>query len=411
MQDLECFLTLTGLIFGSIVPTQVVRAQNGSPRLAVVPSNAPHPGAGLTQPGSTGETIEWGGNLTGRLMMDDGSVPPDSVTIERRCGALSEPVAYTDSRGRFSFQVGQELEVLPEASAGNSEERRVAIMTSIGGSTQEDRLFGSAGSRQLAGCQLQAALPGYRSDMVELGGRGYMDNPDVGTIVLRRLGSVEGTSISATSYEAPREAKKAYDKGVDAERKQRWPEAQAQFEKAVGLYPKYAAAWFELGGAFQHQGNKPNARAAFQKSVEADRRFLRPYFPLSVMAFEEKNWIGTVDLTTTLTRLDPIDYPLAYLFNAIANAGLGKLDMAEKSAREAVRLDTNHQLPRVEYILGLILADRHDYDGSLALLKSYVQHAPNAPDSADIKKQISQIETMAQAHPPAAQPGQRAPQH
>ena len=35
------------------------------------------------------------------------------------------------------------------------------------------------------------------------------DNPDVGSIVLHRLSGVEGTSVSATSYNAPKDAKKA----------------------------------------------------------------------------------------------------------------------------------------------------------------------------------------------------------
>ena len=122
------------------------------------------------------------------------------------------------------------------------------------------------------------------------------------------------------------------------------------------------------------------------------------------MAFEEKNWPETVELTATLTRLDPEDYPLAFLFNAVANANLGKLDVAEKSAREAVKLDTRHQLPRAEYVLGLILFDRHEYDGALTLLRSYIQRAPNAPDSESVKKQIGQVEELARAQPQPASP-------
>jgi tetratricopeptide (TPR) repeat protein len=247
-----------------------------------------------------------------------------------------------------------------------------------------------------------AALPGYRSDELDVGSRRYMDNPDVGSIVLHRLGNVEGTSVSATSLNAPHDAKRAFDRGSEAERRQKWPEAQAEFEKAVAAYPKYAAAWFELGNALQRQGDKPKARGAFRNSMEADRRFLGPYLPLSLMAFDDKNWAETADLTTTLTRLDPVDYPLAFLLNAVASANLGRLDLAEKSARDAVLLDTHHQLPRAEYVLGLILVDKHDYDGALTLLRSYIQRAPNAPDTENIKKQISQVENLAKAQPQPA---------
>jgi len=409
MQHFGCLVTLTGLILGSVLPLQMALAQDRAGGPAVRPNLAPGGGTSLTLPGGTGgETVERGWHLSGNVLLDDGSAPPANVSIQRACGGASKrPVAYTDSKGRFSFQVGRDADVLPDASVDVGEEGRVALMTPIGGSTQEGRLSGgSIGNRQLAGCELVAVLPGYRSDVVQLGQRKYTDNPDVGSIVLHRLGNVEGTSVSATSLDAPREAKKAYDRGLDAGRKQKWLEAQAEFEKAVGVYPKYAAAWFELGNALQRQGNKPKARDAFRKSLEADRRFLKPYLPLSVMAFDEKNWAETLDLTTALTRLDPVDYPVAYFFNAIASASLGNLDVAEKSAREAVKVDASHQFPRAEYLLGLILMDKHDYDGALSLLRNYIQRSPNAPDSERIKTQISQIEILARTQPQPA-----APQH
>ena len=406
MKHPASFITLTGLILGSVLPLQVALAQG---RAGGPPSRPSQPGGGTstTQPGAIGgDTVNRGWYLSGKILLDDGSAPPPNVSIQRACGgATDKPVAYTDSKGRFSFQMGHDMNVLPDASTDIGADSNTALGTPFGSSTQQNRSSGTIGP-ELAGCELLAVLPGYRSDVVQLGLRKYMDEPDVGTMVLHRLGNVEGTSISATSLDAPRDAKKAYDKGLDAEKKQKWPEAQAEFEKAVGVYPKYAAAWFELGTALQRQGNKPQARDAFRKSLEADRRYLKPYLPLSMMAFEEKNWAETVDLTTALTRLDPVDYPLAYLFNAMANQSLGKLDAAEKSAREAIKVDTGHQVRRAEYVLGLILLDKHDYDGALTLLRSYIQRSPNSPDSERIKTQISQIEEQARAQPQPA-----APQH
>ncbi len=404
MQHLRCFLTVTGLVLGSVFPEQAVLAQLHAAGTAAVTSAGPQPGGALVQPGARGDVVERGWFLSGKVLMDDGSPTPPNTTIQRVCAGTTKPMAYTDSKGRFSFQVGQKSDVIPDASVNAGEEGLVALMTPVGGTISEGRLFGSSGNRQLAGCRLEAALPGYRSDDVDLSTRKYMDNPDVGSIVLHRLGNVEGTSVSATSLDAPRAAKKAYDKGIDAERQKKWPAAQANFEKAVAIYPKYAAAWYGLGIARQRQGDRAKAREAFLKSMEADRRFLGPYLPLSVMAFEDRNWVETVDLTSALTRLDPVDYPMAFLFNAIANAGLGKLDVAEKSARECVKVDIHHQLPRAEYVLGLILADRHDYDGSLTLLRGYIQRAPNTPDSAKIKQQISHVEDLARAQPQPAPP-------
>jgi hypothetical protein len=73
--------------------------------------------------------------------------------------------------------------------------------------------MGGVRERDLFSCELRASLPGFRSDVVSLANRRFMDNPEVGTIVLHRLGNVEGLTISATTMAAPKDAKKAYDKG------------------------------------------------------------------------------------------------------------------------------------------------------------------------------------------------------
>ena len=134
--------------------------------------------------------------LSGKVMMDDGSAPPEPVVVEQVCGNERRAGVYTDSKGRFSFQPGQgEADVVDEdASFGPGANRGNR------GAASADTV--SADSR-LINCDLRAVLPGYRSDVVDLADQRYMDTPDVGTIILHRLADVEGSTISATSLEAP----------------------------------------------------------------------------------------------------------------------------------------------------------------------------------------------------------------
>src|SRR4051812_48405793 len=44
--------------------------------------------------------------LSGKVMFDDGSQPTMDVRIERVCAGTPHVEAHTDSKGRFSFQVG-----------------------------------------------------------------------------------------------------------------------------------------------------------------------------------------------------------------------------------------------------------------------------------------------------------------
>jgi tetratricopeptide (TPR) repeat protein len=343
--------------------------------------------------------LQRGWFLSGKVVTEDGTPPPESVTIERVCGAQRFPEAYTDSKGHFSFEVGHNQTMLGDASLSSAEAGQFGDRSTGG---QFSRMGGNANeitSRRMMGCELHAVLTGYRSDMVNLSGRRLMDNPDVGTIILHRLGNVQGNTISATSLAAPKDARKAYDKGVEAINKQKWADAQKSFEKAVAAYPKYAGAWFQLGIAQMRLNNPEGAQAALAKAIEADPKYLKPYLPMASLALEQRRYQDAAGLSHTLVQLDPVDFPQAFLVNAIANASLQKFDLAEQSAREVLKLDTEHRMPYAEYVLGVSLANRQEYGPAVEMLKDYLQRVPGAANAETIRKQITQLEQQASAAP------------
>jgi tetratricopeptide (TPR) repeat protein len=331
--------------------------------------------------------------LSGRVILEDGTPPPEPVVIERICNGQPRPEAYTDSKGRFSFQLGQNTQLIADASVNSAADP-------LGDPTGRSQrgAFGQGrtlSERDLVGCELRAVLPGYRSDVIPLAGRRIMDNPDVGTIILRRLGKVEGTVISATTLNAPKDARKAYEKGIEAARKKKFEEARKHLEKAVELYPQYAIAWYELGRIHQQQNDKEKAREAYAKSLAADAKFMKPYLQLALISAQERNWRDVADTTDRLIKLDPFDYPLAYFFNAVAHFNLRNLDAAERSAREGIKLDDRNQIPKMRHLLGVILANKQDYTGAAELLRAYLPHAANQEESDFVRKQLQEIERLA----------------
>jgi tetratricopeptide (TPR) repeat protein len=405
MKHPRSFLALTGLVLGLALAVQPAQAQGGAkPPGSGSPGSA---GGGLSpvapsvqppQPGYDSIPPQRPMFLSGKVMMDDGTEPPDSTMVELACSLNHLPLGYTDSKGRFSFDLSLKLAMTPDASAASPESGGSGDLFPDANLTGSSRT--GATRPRLFGCEIRAVLAGYRSDVASLAGRQTRDSQDLGTLFLHRLANIDGNTISATSYEASKDAKKAYTKGLDEAKRQMWPEARAQFEKAVGLYPRYAEAWFELGQVLELENNTDQARKAYRQALEADRRFLKPYLPLTAMSIQENNWQAVAEMTAALTRLDPADYPQAFLFNAIANLQLNKLDTAEQSARKALELDPDHRFPRAAYVLGLALANKHDYEAALPLLKDFIQRAPNAPDAEAVKMQISVIETRAKAKAP-----------
>jgi Tfp pilus assembly protein PilF len=333
--------------------------------------------------------------LRGQVVIDDGTKPSGHVAIERVCNGVVHREAYADQSGSFSFQVGANTGIFQDASVSSMNMPGLGGLSGNPGSGGTPGMLGSStgvNPRELMGCEIRASLAGYRSDSIMLTSRQAFDDPEIGTIVLHRMGKVEGSTISVTSLKAPKDAHKALEHGRKAAKNKEWPAAQAEFEKAVQLYPQYAEAWWELGVAQQAQNNAEEARASYEKAIAADSRFMSPYFQLAQLAAAKSDWKGMAELTDRVLALDAYDYPAMYFFNAVANYNLGKIDVAEKSARSAKRLDSQHRIPRIEFLLANILAARRDYPAAAEEMRSYLKFVPDGPDAAQAKMQLAELE-------------------
>lgn len=326
--------------------------------------------------------------LSGKVVLDDGSRPPVGVLIERVCGGTIRPEGYTDTKGNFSFQLGQNQHMMVDASNGGpmGGMGMGRSSTGMGG-------MGMGSMTDLNGCEIRANLPGFRSDVVMLAGRRAMDNPDVGTIILHRLAKVEGFTFSGTSLDAPKEATKAYEKGSQAAKKKKWKDAEEQLRKAVDLYPKYAVAWYELGTVYHQQNNVEQARDAYMNAVKADEKYVTPYAQLARIQGAQQNWPDVAELTSKVIRLNPYFSSDMYYISAVANFNLQKLDVAEEHAREASKMDPNMRNPRVVQLLGLVLARKEAYPEAAATMRSFLKKVPDGPDADNVKKQLAEVES------------------
>jgi tetratricopeptide (TPR) repeat protein len=399
------------VIFTAVVLSFAVAASAQKPASSTPPPAPPTNGNtnGSTnprQPASTfpnDSTVPQVIYISGTVVLSDGLPLPERAKIERVCGGPPHVETYTDKKGHFSFQVGQNLEMQDASSPSsfNGPGSPLGNMNTNGGSSGR----GGFNERELWGCELKADLPGFQSDRVPLTNIHYMDNPDIGTIILHRLGKVDGLTISVVSALAPKDARKAYEKGQAASGKRNWDEAQKDFEKAVEIYPKYSVAWFDLGRLQEENGHFDDARKAYQQAIDAEPKYIQPFERLSWLALRESKWQDLVDRTDQWLRLDPLNSADVYYLSSLGNLQTQHIDIAEKNAREAIRLDPARKNMRTRYILGLALAQKQDFVGAAAAVREYLAAAnPEAKETEVIRKQLDQIDDAAKQQTAAAKP-------
>ncbi|MBV9760415.1 MAG: tetratricopeptide repeat protein [Acidobacteriaceae bacterium] len=390
-----------------LIVSAAVISLNASSALAQRAPSAPSSGAGggfgsTTRstagtgsfPGTASSPIESSPRnlfLSGKVVFDDGAPTNSNIRIERVCSGTPRLEAHTDVKGRFSLQLDQNLTVDTDAADASAGGRPSDQWSSSGSSSP---LAGASRNRAdpLFNCELRASYPGYRSDVVDLATRRSLDDPDLGTIVLHRLGNVQGTTISVTTALAPRHARKDYEKGVQLFQKGDLENAEKRLTAATGAYPQYAVAWFALGQVQKMRGRSGDARKAFLSAIAADKKYVSPYEALADLAIKESDWQAAADFSKQATDLNAVEFPGAFWSNAFANYNLNKPAAAEASLRSLLKLDSAHKYPQAESLLAHLLAARGDYSEAALHLRAYLQLVPNGKDATALREDLAKLE-------------------
>jgi len=368
-------------------PTTPTAPTNGGGGGTPAPTSIPQVSPQQTQ---TPKPIQQPIFISGVVTLPDGSEPPERVLIERLCSANNvRSEGYTDAKGRFALQLGQSLQLVPDAS------QQMVMDGTQGFGNNQAGIVNQSNDPYLA-CELRARLAGYRSSTILLAGRRAMDNPDVGRLILYPIIKTDGQAISATSSTASKDARKAFEKGLSEVKKQKWDSAEKELHKAVELHPKYAEAWMELGKVRLANKRLPEAREAIRQAIAADPQYVYPYEPMYQIAFEEANWQELADTTERLLRLNPYDFPDAYYFNGVANYQLKQYDVAMKSLEQAIAGGRRGLNPKVHYVLGLVLIQKRDLPAAAQSLITFTEISPNDSQIPKVKSILEQIEKALQ---------------
>jgi Flp pilus assembly protein TadD len=96
---------------------------------------------------------------------------------------------------------------------------------------------------------------------------------------------VVALSASTFASDARDLAKEQVKFGIEVAQHGLWREAVAKFIRAADIDPTYAAAWNNLGIAYEQQGDLDRARDAYEKAIKLDKK--NEYIKQNVELFRE----------------------------------------------------------------------------------------------------------------------------
>ena len=299
--------------------------------------------------------------MRGKVTMDDGSAPPSPALIQRDCpGAGPVTDATTSKQGRYLWRVSNSPYLI---------------------------------------CTLQAVLPGYVSNKIDLSLDRLYLNIELPTLVLHKVGVAE----TEKGFKLPASAMSSWNLALKAAEAKNWKEAERQLRATLRAAPQFAPAWNALGAACQNQQKMDAARDAYRRGIEADPELLLARHNLTHLELGARNWPEAARAADGLIRADWLhQYPEAYLDGAIARYAMHDLDGVEATLNPGLALDSGHQFPRLEFFKAAVLWAKGDRQGSIDHLKLFLDQAPGSPDAAPLRAFLE----SAQSAPPEAFPTQ-----
>jgi Ca-activated chloride channel homolog len=314
--------------------------------------------------------------VKGRVTMEDGSAPPKGVGIERACGDGGSHIeTLTDRAGRYQLRVS----VLAGAKTEPSNGSRTSAV--ISGATT---------------CELRASLPGYESTSIDIDAWVRSGATSIPDLVLGKSG-LEERLRQERGGEVPRPVLNDWADVLRSMEAQRWPEAERLLRALTRDHPRFAHAWCLLGNIQENDKKAAEARKSYQRAIQADPRWLQPYSMLARLDIEQKDWNAALKSTGQWIEADTRRaHPEAYVDNALARFHLHDIEGAEKSAREAIRLERKGPSSRSEYVLAAVLIEKRDRAGAIEHLERYLKLEPAAGNAGAVKALITKLSTPSQ---------------
>jgi hypothetical protein len=146
--------------------------------------------------------------------------------------------------------------------------------------------------------------------------------------------SGDARTVSVSESSIPKDAKKAFEKGVSAAQNGKTEEAILKFQEALKISPKYVSAMTELGMQYMRLKRFEESVAVLREAVDLEPASFQPRLNLAVVLFASGRVMDASPHITQALQLEPRS-PVALLFSGRIERQLGHNDAALDAFKRA----------------------------------------------------------------------------
>ncbi len=299
------------------------------------------------------------GNVTIRVLHSDDRSAGSQLTVQLMSGAGSLPVAtaFTDDSGIARFndvRVGMYHAVV----TGND------IEPADSGSFEVD-------ARKNAQTQFVSVRRLQSQNQYQPGSR--------------------SATVAAADLNVPDDARKEFDKGLDAIQHQDWKKAEERLKKAIAIYPDYASAYNNLSVVYGQLKDTAQEREALEKAVVLNDHFGVALVSLAKICYHAHEFSRAETLLNKAAAAEPANTQTLLLL-AQAQLVNQHYDATIATVRRIHSLPHEH-LALAHYIAAEAYERQNQRADAVAQLKVFLNEEPDSPRSSQVRDQLGKLQS------------------
>ena len=198
-----------------------------------------------------------------------------------------------------------------------------------------------------------------------------------------------GATVSAMELNVPEKARKEFDKANQDMARQDWKGALERLNKAVAIYPQYAAAYNNLGVLYSRLEDYVHEQEALEKAISLNDHFAPALENMGKLCLRQKKIPQAETLLEKAVSADPGNTSSLTLL-AEAQYMNHHFDAAIASARQVHAV--LHHPSFVHYIAARAWQQEGQQTEVLAEFKTFLQEEPSGPRADYVRADMAKIE-------------------
>jgi tetratricopeptide (TPR) repeat protein len=187
----------------------------------------------------------------------------------------------------------------------------------------------------------------------------------------------------------PKKTLKEFDRGVEAEKQGRTPDAVEHYEKALSYSADFYPAHNNLGSVYLARQNFDEAEKQFAAALKANQNDAQAYFNLgNVMLMTKRYPEAERQINDGLQRRP--DSAFGHFLQGLLYSRLRKPDLAEKALQSALQLDA--KMPQVYLQLVNLYLQLNRTPEAISELEAYLKAFPDSPLAPKARETLKRLQ-------------------